>query len=272
MAQEIKFTLYKEQEDFQYIGAPEPFSRSQNLILNRHGLTWHVKFTFNSDVLRTVSDADCVFTRKIVEHMPKRRDELRSFILTIDFSNLELLPDTVTEVQFSLELHRQGPESTINPSAAIAIDQQNRYLDPSCHFSRTVHEDRSRIIFPPIDESLSTVPEISHLDLLEQKDITGSATLVKTVNDERLFIYKRIDRPLYQSMDTQVLVVEARNLQRLSFSAHIVKLVAIAVSANPYRTDSVKEGQPVIRGIILEYHTGGTLEQWLDDDEKGNKS
>ena len=93
-----------------------------------------------------------------------------------------------------------------------------------------------------------------------------------SVNDERLFIYKRIDRPLYQSMDTQVLVVEARNLQRLSFSAHIVKLVAIAVSANPYRTDSVKEGQPVIRGIILEYHTGGTLEQWLDDDEKGNKS
>ena len=87
---------------------------------------------------------------------------------------------------------------------------------------------------------------------------------VGVVDQKNSYIYRTLDRPLYQRADTTVMLHELRNLQLLRGVSHIVQLFAVVVSANPFQTES-RTHQRVLRGILLEDYAGDTLEQRLKE-------
>ncbi|KAI1086687.1 hypothetical protein F5B19DRAFT_501061 [Rostrohypoxylon terebratum] len=73
-----------------------------------------------------------------------------------------------------------------------------------------------------------------------------------------------MDRPLYDPCNTEALRQEFFNLVLLRNIKGIVQLLASVVFINPYRTDQGKNhGLPVLRGLILEYHPYGNLQDLL---------
>lgn len=48
---------------------------------------------------------------------------------------------------------------------------------------------------------------------------------------------------------------------------HVAQLLAVVVSPNPYQTTPFTDDQPVMRGILMTYYPGGTLEEWLKRSE-----
>jgi serine/threonine protein kinase len=91
------------------------------------------------------------------------------------------------------------------------------------------------------------------------KEFGMGVHLVHVDSDD--YVYKEVDRPLYRPNDSEALELELRNLERMQGSAGVVKLIAVIVSDNPYRTTKATEdGTPSsLHGILLEYHPNGTL-------------
>ena len=83
-------------------------------------------------------------------------------------------------------------------------------------------------------------------------------------NGEETYIYKRVDRFGYVQEDSQALEHELRVLEMLhsTTAEGIVKLTGVVVSENPYQTTK-DDSSKVLRGILLEYHPNGTLEEAL---------
>lgn len=269
-----QLTSYTEDESFQCTGAPEPYIRSHNVLFYSNDSTWHVKVTFNSEVLRANPDTDCIFARKPVSQKSKRREEFRSFLQTIDFSSLKLLDDTVTEVELRLELQRsQITDATrrhIAPAAITRNCQENRFMHRSCFLRRRIRQDKSRIIYPTYIDGSPWPPQISYSDIQVQDNITGSAVRVQVLEDKTSFVYKKVDRPFYLQKDTKVILKELHNLKHFRGNPYIAQLRAVVVSTNPYQTKATACDQPVLRGILLEYYPGGTLEQWLEGEHQSD--
>ncbi len=96
----------------------------------------------------------------------------------------------------------------------------------------------------------------------------GLATGVRRTrfdSDDRLCVYRAEDRPLYEPRDTVVLEQELKNLKLVPGAKFIVQLVAVVVSTNPYQTarEDGDDDPLVLRGLLLEYHPNGTLEDAL---------
>lgn len=66
-------------------------------------------------------------------------------------------------------------------------------------------------------------------------------------------------RPLYLAQDSTALE------EQVGGRGSIVRLIATVVSKNPYSTavHRKQDVPPVLRGILVEYHAGGTLAEVL---------
>jgi hypothetical protein len=64
-----------------------------------------------------------------------------------------------------------------------------------------------------------------------------------------------------------ILEQELKNLRFMSGVKHIVQLVAMLVSANPYQTNETDDAD--VRSLLLEYHPAGTLEDALRLPDQG---
>jgi serine/threonine protein kinase len=122
-----------------------------------------------------------------------------------------------------------------------------------------VREDASRIIYPPYIHDHSW-PTRWLSDIQTEEGLGGCAFRVHIAKEKTPYIYKTVDRPLYRSGDTAVIQQELRNLKLLRGTSNIVQLFAVVISPNPYQTTTRDENLNVIRGFLLEYHSGGTLE------------
>lgn len=115
----------------------------------------------------------------------------------------------------------------------------------------------------PLSDDIS-LPAVPQAELEKEDELALGVFRVRAIRQsaEKLFVYKEIDKPFYVPRDTDVVLQEIRNL-RLFHGIHtIVQLVAVATSENPYLTTK-REHYCVIRGVLLEYHQGGTLEETL---------
>lgn len=91
-------------------------------------------------------------------------------------------------------------------------------------------------------------------------------TVSIVVFEQRLFAYKTIDRPIYEPEGTNHVLNEINVLAQLRGLPSIAQLVSLVVSENPYKTCPSTAMPTVITGFLLEYYSGGSLEQIFEDE------
>ncbi|KAK4242729.1 kinase-like domain-containing protein [Achaetomium macrosporum] len=229
----------------------EPEKRWLNLIVRSSGSKWHVKVTFRGTTQDTQNPN--------FSNRPKRRKDLENLCACIDFQQISLLDDTVTELiltRWRLPCKEQPNADSDFTSVAGGI---------------WVHtwEDPLRVRYPlyRFGSSIPTkdISEIKEKEALD--DGIGAVHNVRLYGDETVYIYKKeVGPPFYVPPDSEVLERELQNLVLLrDNSVGIVRLIAAVVSSNPYQTSELGEaGDPIVlRGFLLEYHPNGTLEDAL---------
>ena len=105
------------------------------------------------------------------------------------------------------------------------------------------------------------------------EEMTPGVSRVKLEDDvtSPCYVFKSFDKPFYQPEDFTALKQELENLQILHnhFKCHPIKpitiaqLAAIMISPNSYHTGKRNMAHSVIRGFLLKYYSGGTLEDVL---------
>lgn len=249
---------YHEEEDFKCYGDPEPRTRFQRIVHRSGGYKWHVKVTFCGTILRTGDTQDFVNEQK---KRTVRGAQLRSFIRHIEFEKIPLIDDTVTEVIFEPSNANQRSDYLPLSTDAMKLPVDHRYRRFSGHFDYRVTEDVSKVYYPPLPKTCSV--EVLPFSVIEKvADIAPTVSRVKVAPRKQDYIFKSIERPLYQPLDSSIIKQELLNLQLLLQSPWIVQLVSIIGSGNPYHTGRSKN-HIVLRGFLEEYHTAGSLEDTL---------
>jgi tRNA A-37 threonylcarbamoyl transferase component Bud32 len=258
MAFDIKLGAYAENEDFLCRGDAEPHIRSQNIIFYSASSRWHIKVTFKGNTITGDVEETFIKAQKIYSI---RRQQLRAFIPFIRFECLPLLEDTVTEVEF-------GPipvaSRTLPLSSKInELPVENGYHQFVDNLYYQVWEDPSRTRYPSFVNDLS-VPTTALAGIKTIAKIAPGISRVNISSDpkERCYIFKSIDKQFYKPRDTKVLEQELQNL-KLFRQSTIVQLISVVISTNPYHTGKSEDSSSVLRGFLLEYHPGGTLEDAL---------
>lgn len=142
----------------------------------------------------------------------------------------------------------------------VQPEASNMYARLLYNLQITLREDPTRVRFPSY--SNQRVPIRDFALLKKERELAAGVYLV-CVNSE-LYVFKEIDRPLYEPADTEVLLQELQNLQILRGVRGIVQLVAVVTSLNPYQTFKTgQSGSTVIRGLLLEHYPNGTLRDAL---------
>ncbi|KAK8002325.1 hypothetical protein PG989_002044 [Apiospora arundinis] len=150
---------------------------------------------------------------------------------------------------------------TFDPRANERANEPEIYLYSRWFYQR---EDPLRVRFPPY-ELQGMTPVRYLLEVQKELELAAGVHKVRIANDDHPYVFKEIDRPLYEPSDTDILEQELKNLELVRGSHFIVQLVAVVVSPNPYRTSTTAGDDDflVLRGFLLEFHPHGTLEDAL---------
>jgi serine/threonine protein kinase len=222
-------------------------------------LKWHVKVTFQGTLQ---SARTATFAR-----VTKRREDLKNLCLCIDFGRIPLLDDTVTE----LIVTRQHDVATAQGQKLrlkTAPDTESEYASIVDHLWLYIREDPFRVRFPVYNGDGGGTPTKDLSEIRKKQELSAGVHEVRVDDDEKSYVYKEVDRPLYEPRDSEVLEKELRNLELLRGTEGVVWLVAVVISKNPYRTaETINDDTPaVLRGILLEYHSYGTLRDALQSE------
>ncbi|TVY13911.1 hypothetical protein LARI1_G008939 [Lachnellula arida] len=182
----------------------------------------------------------------------------------INFDLIELLNDTVTELVLT---YQQDATTTTPRSQTLHFkttpDIKSEYNPVINQLRVCIREDPSRVRFPVYN--ISSVPTKDLSEIIKTQELSTGVYKVRVIGNEVTYVYKEVARPMYEPRDSEVLEQELRNLILLRGIDGVVQLVAPIVSRNPYLSakTSKKDAQTVLRGILLEYHSNGTLQSAL---------
>ncbi|EAW20354.1 protein kinase family protein [Aspergillus fischeri NRRL 181] len=252
MPSSIEFRSYSENDAYLTEGKPEPNVRSQMLIYHSDNSKWWVKVTFKGEI-----------SQGLEQRTPKRerRREFQNFVKDVDYSSLPLLDDTVTEVLLEELSEPQYATLTLRETEGLGSG-------PFARLARTLRyttrEDPSRVIYPSCRE-FTSFPHINMAELSDEVMITAGVSKVFNIQNKTPYILKVVNRPLYYPYDTEVIRRELENLQICKGVPNIVQAAGIAVSKNPYMTSSTSNQPLVVIGILLEFHSGGSLQEVLSE-------
>ncbi|KAF6842963.1 hypothetical protein CMUS01_02541 [Colletotrichum musicola] len=170
-----------------------------------------------------------------VPALPERKAALQDLCRAIDFSSLPLLDDTVTELYVSTSSDGAATRLVHDPLP----DDYPFATEPDGLWVGT-REDPARFRYPTY---------------------IGTGTRQIDLSDVR----QRFEWSLYIAYDSAALEKELRVLEQVGGRGNIVRLIAAVVSRNPYSTaaDHQQDAAPVLRGILVEHHPGGTLAEVL---------
>lgn len=261
--QYIDFIPRSYEEDEIWEKGMEPRCRSLRLVCHSLHLTWHVKVTFRGTLQ---SAQTSTFAAKQV-----RREQLMNLCLCIDFDVIRLLDDTVTALIIECQ---QDPTSNVSQSQRLdfkkRLDIESEYSPIIDQLCVRVREDPTRVRYPTYDASVGFVPTKEVSEITKTEELGMGVHKAHIIGDEITYVYKEVDRPLYEPRDSETLEQELRNLILLRGVDGVVQLVAAVVSRNPYQTMGINssDGQTVIRGILLVYHSNGTLKSFLQSPKK----
>ncbi|KAL5349514.1 hypothetical protein ACLOAV_005809 [Pseudogymnoascus australis] len=190
--------------------------------------------------------------------------------LCINFDPIKLLDDTVTEL---IIMHQQDVTNSTPQCHHLRYkatpDAKSEYTPIINQLCVIIREDPFRVRFP-MYESFGHILTKDLSEVTKTQELSNGVHKAVVVGDEITYVYKEVDRPLYEPRDSEVLEQELRNLTKLRGTDGVVQLVAAVVSRNPYQTTKASKinGQTVLRGILLEYHSNGTLQDVLRSSRK----
>lgn len=264
----------------------EPRRRRLHVVASYFDSQWHITITFGGSLHPD---------RIARANYKKRRQDLEDLCLCLDFNSLPLSDNIVTELRITRMYDDTPPyhEKDIgDPSCTLPLKTaphiESEYSPVVAHLQLCIREDPFHVRFPSFD----TVTDIFTEDLSAvTKCRMLSGGVYEVFLKDRVkqpYVFKAVDRPLYVVEDSQVLDQELKNLQLLRGTQNILQLVAAVVSPNPYQTNregdicgldksikvspSLRKTGLVLRGILLEYHPNGTLEDALETSQGGSPS
>jgi serine/threonine protein kinase len=227
----------------------------QTLIFHNSGSSWWIKVVVDWALPEAIVDLGYL----------QRRSILRRFIEAVDFGQLQLLEDTVTMITLSLTEKSQN-----------SIMIRDGYQTPANYFISVAHqicyeitEDPWRVTYPTLDRN-RCLPIFEASSLRNIEVITPRVSTVKFKQEK--FAFKTIDHPIYEPEDTDHILDEIDILTQLRGQPNIAQLVGLVVSENPYKTYPSTDIPVVVRGFLLEYYPGGSLEQIVEEDKVQNGS
>lgn len=250
----------------------EPRRRRLRVVARFARSQWHIIITFEGSLHPD---------RVARANVQKRRQDLEDFCSCLDFDRLQLLNDTVTELLIRREDDTTPPyyENDIAlPNCILPLKKapypESEYYPVRDHLQLCVREDPFHVRFPLFD--YGDVPTKDLSKIIKTHELSAGVHEVRITGDDKPYVYKGIDRPLYTPRDSQVLDQELRNLKLFRGTKNVIQLVAAVISQNPYQTAQAGEadelhkivevtefinlnGPTVLRGILLEYHPKGTL-------------
>lgn len=256
----MEWLNYWEHEDFKCQGHPEPHERAQYLIYTRENLRWHVKILFLGQLIRNNTSDEFIERQK---SKSTRHRELQDLIQHINFQGLSLIENTVTEikVQYFEDNFPEGTSPLPLANEVPELSAHNAYQAFTHGLCYYVKEDSARVIYPNFLGNVPSVP-LPHVSIL--RDLAPATKLVCIKSEQKNYVFKSIDRPLYQPRDTAMVEKEIDNLQTLSPCSAIVELHYVVYSPCPYDTGRLKQPKVVVRGFLMEYYEQGSIQDILD--------
>ncbi|KAJ5900020.1 hypothetical protein N7495_004764 [Penicillium taxi] len=115
-----------------------------------------------------------------------------------------------------------------------------------------------KVIYPTLDPG-QNLPTFRASDLQIVEAIAPTVSVV--LFEQQKFAYKKIDRPIYEPSDTDHILDEIEALAKFQGQSNIAQLVGLVISENHYKTNSSSDTPEVITGFLLEYYSGGSLEE-----------
>ena len=261
--QSIDFIPKTYEEEVWEKGA-EPESRSLRLVYHSSHLEWNVKVTFKGTLQ---AGQTRTFALK-----PERRKHLTNLCLCINFDSIKLLDDTVTEliIMYQQDMTIATPQCQ-NLRFKTTPDAESEYSLIVDHLCVIIREDPFRVRFPMYESSFGPILTKDLSEVTKIQELGMGVHKAHVVGDKNTYVYKEVDRPLYEPRDSEVLEQELHNLIKLRGIDGVVQVVAAVVSGNPYQTMKIDENnsQTVLRGVLMEYHSNGTLQNVLQSPKKG---
>ncbi|KAF2195587.1 hypothetical protein K469DRAFT_734155 [Zopfia rhizophila CBS 207.26] len=233
-------------EEIKWKPGQEPRKRWLRVVARFARSEWHVTITFEGSL-----HSDKVARTK----KEKRRQDLADLCLCLDFDHLQLLDDTVTELLIKHE-HDTTPPLYQNdialPDRILPLKTTPRpdseYFPLIAHLRLCVREDPFHVRFLLFDSSIN-IPTKCLLEIVKTRQLSAGVHEARVTSDDKLYVYKEVDRPHYIPRDSQVLYLQL-----------------VAAAGDSYQTTkAIKvKALTVLRGILLEYHLKGMLKDALE--------
>ncbi|ORX95372.1 kinase-like domain-containing protein [Clohesyomyces aquaticus] len=262
---------YRDYKEMKWMPGQEPRKRWLPVIVQLGRSKWHVTVAFEGSLH---SDRVTRVGKEI------RRQDLANLCLCLDFGRLQLLDDKVTELLIKRD-NDTTPSPYQNdfafPDNVLPLKSipgpDSEYYPLHTELRLCLREDPYHVQFPTLDSSIN-IPMTSISEIRKTRELSAGVHEAQLTSGNKPLVFKEVDKPLYMPRDSQVLYQELQNLQLCQGLTGIVQLVAAVVSQNPYQTmqsDTTMTGtvgtksSAVLRGILLEYHSNGTLEAALQN-------
>lgn len=244
---------YEESSDFDQDDKPEPGIRWHTVKYHSGSKRWCVRVMFTGTVK--------AFRRP--KNLDARCIEFQEFLEAINFEalTLKLLDDTVTMISLTVGDQDYGPI----PLRDMCSHTENVFIQNAYQMHCDILEDPDRIIYP-IYEPLPDLRTIQENKLQSEVVIAKAASkaVSKVSFESGTFVYKKIKRSRYRSEDTKAILNEIEAVAQFRRQKNIVQPAGIVVSPNPYQTYPSSSQSPVITGILLQYYSEGSLQEFIN--------
>ncbi|KAJ5106867.1 hypothetical protein N7456_003542 [Penicillium angulare] len=218
---------------------------SHTLIFRHNGLSWWIKVCLEGSLPTAITTLGYRL----------RRSTFRAFLEAVDFARFQLLDNTLSGI--TLTLTEESHHSL--PIQVTSHDAENFYLAVSHRMLYKIEEDPKRVIYPSFGQ-IQCCLRTFDASCLQSGDFIAPAVSAVIVEGKK-YAFKTIDRPLYEPRDTQDILDEIHALAQFHGQPHIAQIVGLVVSGNPYQTNPSENMPQVIKGFLLEFYPGGSLEQ-----------
>ncbi|KAF6808681.1 serine threonine protein kinase [Colletotrichum sojae] len=227
-------------------GTERPGHSLQLVAIGHDRCRWHVRVVFEDGLL-------------IVPGPEERKAALVDLCHAVDFSSLTLLGGTVTELYVSTRSDSATTRLVHDP-----LPDDHPFAVKSDALWVSTREDPARFRYPSYIGTGTRQIELSRVRPMDRVGVAVFKAQIESEGDQ-IHALKQIERPLYLANDSLALEKELQVLEQAGGRCGIVRLIAAVVSGNPCRTavDYQQNVPPVLHGILVEYHPGGSLAEAL---------